>query len=66
MKRRVRKTLKINQTNLLKHLKVIATHGIIEQGNEIAVQLGKEIFYYQRGNEKFNLSDQEVGKLLYN
>jgi hypothetical protein len=37
----------------------------VEQGSEIAVQLGKGIFYYQRGAEKFSLSDQEVGKLIF-
>ena len=63
MKKNTRKTLKINQINLLKHLKVISTHGLFEQGNEKAVQIGKEIFYYQKGNEKFNLSNQEVENL---
>ncbi len=62
--KKTRKTLRINQANLLKHLKVISTHGLVEQGNEKAIQVGKEVFYYQKGSEKFNLSNQDVGKLL--
>jgi len=60
-----RKVLKINQDNLLRLLKSISSHSIVEQGSEIAVQLGKGIFYYQRGADKFSLSDQEVGKLIF-
>ncbi len=62
--KKTRKTLRINQANLLKHLKVISTHGLVEQGSEKAIQIGKEVFYYQKGSEKFNLSNQDVGKLL--
>lgn len=61
-----RKVLKVNQEQLIKHLKVIATHGIVEQGSEKALQLGKDIFYYRRGNEKLPLSDSEVGRLIFN
>ena len=60
-----RKVLKINQTNLLRHLKVIVNHGIMEQGSETAVHIGREVFYYQKGREQFPLSDQEIGKLLF-
>jgi len=59
-----RKTLRINNVNLLKHLKVISSHGIIEQGNQKAVEIGRELFYWQKGSEKINLSDQEIGKML--
>ena len=59
-----RKVLKINNANLLRHLKIISQHGILEQGNQKAVQVGRDLFYWQKGTEKFNLTDQEVGKLL--
>ena len=60
-----RKVLKINQANLLRHLKVVANHGLVEQGSEVAVQASRQIFYWQKGTDKFPLSDQEIGKLLY-
>jgi len=59
-----RKVLKINNEAVLKHLQVIRNHGIIEQGDEKAIQLGRQFFYWQRGNEKFELTNQDVGKLL--
>jgi DNA-binding transcriptional ArsR family regulator len=64
-KRVKRRVLKVNQTNLLRHLKVVAGHGIVEQGSETAIQIGRNVFYYQKGQEKFPLSDQEVGKLIF-
>ena len=65
-KKQTRKVLRINQTNLIKYLKIIATHGITEQGSEEAIRIGRDIFYYKKGTEKLPISDEEVGKLIYN
>lgn len=63
-KQRTRKTLKVNQAELLKHLKVISTHGLFEQGNEKALEVGRNIFYWQKGNERSMLSLSEVSQQL--
>ncbi len=62
--KQTRKVLKVNKEKLLRHLKMIATHGIYNQGSEEAINIGKEVFYWQKGTEKLSLSNQEVGQLL--
>ena len=65
-KKRTRKTLQVNKDVFLQHLREIATHGMIEQGSEEAIRIGKECFYFKKGNERIDLSEEEVGFLIHN
>lgn len=60
-----RKVLKINQEALRKHLNVIRTHGLNLQGCAKAIEIGRDIFYWQKGRERFELTDEEVSRLLF-
>lgn len=57
-----RKTLKANPEGFLRHLRVINTHGLFEQGSEAAIAIGKEVLYWQKGLERIPLTDQEVAQ----
>ncbi len=59
-----RKTLRVNQVEFIKLLKIIDAHGLLEQGNERALAFGKVIFYWKKGNERTPLSLSEVSAQL--
>ena len=60
-----RKVLKFDQQAVIKHMKVLTNHAIVEQGGEYAVRVLKEMAYWQKGNERIPLSDEEAGKLIF-
>lgn len=63
--RQKRKVLRVSKEGLLHQLKIIATHGVREQGSEAAIQMAREAFYYQLGNEKIPLTREEAGKIIH-
>jgi hypothetical protein len=65
-KKHTRKVLQVNKDGLLNHLRILATHGILEQGSHEAIKVGRDCFYYKKGTERIDLTDEEIGNLIHN